>query len=209
MASSDWSTLIANNVSHSLVDTLGLDMDQNYCWNVRTTLNPGHFATRNITVGQHLNGDSHSNLKIRALLRKNAEQATPFMFLRSGDASNTNAYKLGLRADGKFALYHEQIDANFATTPLLISQDTYAINTTHHIEFLAYSQSNGDTFLEAYYGDRNTDPYVGESWDVIFKTMIFYSDSPILAGYVGFGHYGTLAGAYSYIDLFEVYEEQV
>jgi hypothetical protein len=214
MASSDWEVLKATNVSHSLVDTLGLDMDQNYCWNVRTTLNPGIFVVRNVsnligTAGLYTNGDSHTNLKIRALMRKNADTAVPFLFLRGGNASTTQGYKFALRQDGKFALYKETLEGNFGTTPLLISAQTYTINTTHHVELSTYSQPNGDTFIEAYYGDRPSDPYETEQWDPIFKTMIFYSDSPILSGYCGFGHYGVASGAYSYFDLFEVYGEQI
>jgi hypothetical protein len=214
MASSDWNVLKATNVSHSLVDTLGLDMDQNYCWMVRTTLNPGVFSVRNIsdligTAGLFTNGNSHTNLKIRALVRKNSESAVPFLSMRGGNVSTSQGYKLAWRQDGKFALYKEQLEGTFSSTPLLISADTYEINTTHHIEFSTFSQPNGDTFIEAYYGDRPVDPYQEEQWTPIFKTMIFYSDTPILSGYCGFGHYGVAGGAFSYFDLFEVYGEQV
>jgi hypothetical protein len=214
MASSDWNVLVSTNISHSLVDTLGLDMDQNYCWNVRTTLNPAVFAVKNVspligTAGLKTNGDGHTNLKIRALIRKNAVEAIPFLYLRGGATSNTNGYKLAFRASGHLALYKELLDSNFSTTPILVSQNTYSINTTHHIELSTYSQPNGDCFIEAYYGNRDGDPYNPETWTPIFKTMIFYSDNPINQGYCGFGHYGTLIGAYSWFDLFEVYEEQV
>lgn len=216
MASSDWLVVRQQNISHSLVDTLGLDMDQNYCWNVRTTLNPAVFAVKNTTVGVHANGDNHTNLKIRALVRKNHIDAIPFLFLRADTSSNSDpaaynvsAYKLALRSSGHFALYKENLDGNFTTTPILVSQSTYPIDTTHHIEFSTYSQPNGDCFIEAYYGNRDGDAYQQETWTPIFKTMIFYSDNPINKGYSGFGHFGSTIGAYSWFDLFEVYEEQV
>lgn len=214
MASTDWVTIKNTNVSYSLVDTLGLDMDQNYCWNVRTTSAttnaPATFATYNTTIGSHLNLDStpKTNLKLRCLMRKNAVEAHPFLFLRaagtSAPSSTSNAYKLTLRQSGHFALYKETIEGNFSTTPILVSGSTYSINTTHHIEFSVYSQTNGDTFIEAYYGDRS--PY--ETWTPIFKTMIFYSDTPIYSGFCGFGQYSTATNANSYFDLFEAYEER-
>lgn len=215
MATSDWTVLRANNVSHSLIDTLGLDMDQNYCWNVRTTTNPGTFIAQNTLVGEHVDTKPSpgpfSNMKVRCLIRKNAAEAIPFLFLRGGTAYNSDGYKLALRQDGKFALYKEHLDIAFSSTPLLISAETFAINTTHHIEFSIYSQPNGDTFIEAYKGDRAnvSDPYATEGWMPIFKTMVFYNEPPIFRGYCGFGHYGVLANAYSYFDLFEVYEELV
>jgi hypothetical protein len=219
MASSDWVTLAHTNVSYSLVDTLGLDMDQNYCWNVRTstasTSSPATFVTYNTTIGPHANTDTtpKSNIKLRALMRKNANEAVPFLFLRASAAvtnpvtpplSNAQCYKLALRSSGNFALYKESIDGNFSSTPILVSNSTYQNNTTHHVEFSVYSQTNGDTFIEAYYGDRSS----YESWTPIFKTMIFYSDNPIYYGYCGFGHYSTATGANSYFDLFEAYEER-
>jgi hypothetical protein len=210
MASSDWEVLVNSNISHSLVDTLGLvGMDQNYCWNVRTTTSPGKFAVRNITVGEHKNGDLVTNLKVRCLVRKTHNDAMPFIFLRGGNAGNTAAYKLALRGDNKLALYRENLDGTFSTTAIAISTDTFAINTTHHFEFLTYSQPNHDTFIEAYVGDMNQDPYQQEQWTPVFKTMIFYSDTPILAGWCGFGHYSATVNANSYFDLYEVYEEQV
>ena len=80
MASTDWSTTSfkVQNVSYSLVDTLGLDMDQNYCWNVRTTAAsttaPAYFSVFNSTIGVFQNTDTtpKTNLKLRALMRKNA-----------------------------------------------------------------------------------------------------------------------------------------
>lgn len=214
MASSDWSVMKATNISNSLVDTLGLDCDQNYCWNVRTTLNPGVFAVKNVsnligTDGLYQNGDGHTNLQIRALVRRNSTSAMPFLFLRGGNTSTTNGYKLALRQDGKFGLYMETLEGSFTSTPILISTATFSISTTYHIQFSTYSQPNGDTFIEAYIGDRPVDPYATEQWTAIFKTMLFYSDAPILSGYCGFGHYGVASGAYSYFDLFEVYGEQV
>lgn len=222
MASADWVNVVSTNAGYSLVDTLGLDMDQNYCWNIRSTGTNSVFATRNIKdvlctsasvalndpslLEPKVNDNGHTNFKLRALMKKRQDEAHPFLFLRAnGKTSSSLAYKFVHRLDGKFALYKETIDGNFTTTPLLVSSSVYTTSATYEIEFLTYSQPNNDTFIEAWLGDR--DPYT--PFVPIFKTMIFGSDNPILSGWCGFGSYSSISGTHSYFDLFEVYEEQL
>jgi len=230
MASTDWKVLTSlTGISHSLVDTLGLvGMEGSYVWNVRTTANGGsYFISKNIsnlvgTAGIKTKACQDNslvtNLKIRCLVRRTDANAIPFLFLRGGteaNATNSPAYKFAFTTignTGKFALYKESLEGSFTTPPIAVSSSltSYSVNTTYWVEFLIYSQDNHDTFIEAYLlpmdGNGAPDPYGTPT--TLFKTMIFYSDSPILTGYCGFGHYGSTVNSNSFFDMFEVYQEQ-
>ena len=97
-------------------------------------------------------------------------------------------------------------------TILATSSGTFLIDTWHHLKLDVIVNPNGDTVLKCFSSDLGAYAVNGPSWqpitgmsDVIDDALgITSSSNPLAGGYAGYCFEASAAGAYGFIDHFEV-----
>lgn len=173
----DWETWVQTHTENRVILADTLDMGGSYCYQISSDVSLS--STWQSSIIANTNATNVSNFKIRALVRKNTNSGSIYLFGRANKTSK-QAYILELR-DSLFL--YKGVLGEYYTGSYLVSTGDYIFpkNATYHLELAFHTGVDNKTFVQVKFGDMQ----VSESWTTVFSVITENENLP--SGYWGFG----------------------
>jgi hypothetical protein len=173
----NWETWEELHTEQRVTLSDGLDMSGDYVYLINSDITLT--STWQSCIIANTDAVAAGNCKIRALIRKNTNSGSLYLFVR-GNKSTKNAYILEIK-DG-IGLYRGLVGSPFNGNYIESSGDyIFPKNVTYHVELAVHTEPDLKTFIQVKLGDRE-DP---ETWTTIFSVIT--ENETQLTGYWGFG----------------------